>query len=98
MVTRTTDVKPKISVCVYTCLVCGSEIYDEIVTSNYSTLFPQGIPVGKVYTHSLDAGDNFHVIKVELSTNFSTLSYVYVIRNLLKEEQQTLENNLKIDN
>jgi hypothetical protein len=23
---------------------------------------------------------------------------VYVIRNLLKEEQQTLENNLKIDN
>jgi len=35
MVTRTTDVKPKISVCVYTCLVCGSEIYEEIVTSTF---------------------------------------------------------------
>jgi len=71
---------------------------DEIVTSNYSTLFPQGIPVGHVYSHSLDAGENFHLIKVELYTNFSTLKNVYVIQNILKEEQETLESNLKGDN
>lgn len=70
---------------------------DEVVTSNYSTLFPEGIPVGKIYSHSLDAGDNFHLIKVELYTNFAMLKNVYVIRNIFKEEQQSLEGALKGD-
>lgn len=64
---------------------------DNIITSNFSTIFPEGIPIGKIYTHSLDAGDNFHTIKIELNTNFSTVSTVYVIRNLMKQEQQTIE-------
>ncbi|MBU3662566.1 MAG: rod shape-determining protein MreC [Bacteroidetes bacterium] len=71
---------------------------DEIVTSNYSTLFPQGISVGKVYSHSIEADENFHTIKVELHTNFSELKNVYVIRNILKEEQQALEALNKSDN
>ncbi|MBC7383487.1 MAG: rod shape-determining protein MreC [Bacteroidia bacterium] len=71
---------------------------DEVVTSNYSTLFPEGISVGKVYSHSLDAGDNFHLIKVELFTDFATLKSVYVIRNILKDEQKQLEGALKSDN
>jgi rod shape-determining protein MreC len=70
---------------------------DEVVTSNFSMLFPQGLPVGKVYAHSIEAGDNFHGIKVELYTDFSTLKNVYVIRNIFKEEQETLQNNLKGD-
>ncbi len=70
---------------------------DEVVTSNYSTLFPEGIAVGKIYSHSLDAGDNFHLIKVELYTNFAMLKNVYVIRNIFKEEQQSLEGALKSD-
>ncbi|MCE2786566.1 MAG: rod shape-determining protein MreC [Bacteroidota bacterium] len=68
---------------------------DLIITSNYSTIFPEGIPIGKIYSHTLDAGDNFHTIKVELFTDFSMVSTVYVIRNLLKQEQQTLESTLK---
>ncbi len=71
---------------------------DEIVTSNYSTLFPEGIPVGRIFSHALDAGDNFHVIKVELYTDFATLKNVYVIKNILKAEQQQLESKLKGDN
>ncbi|MCG9880724.1 MAG: rod shape-determining protein MreC [Bacteroidia bacterium] len=70
---------------------------DEVVTSNFSMLFPQGLPVGRVYSHSIDAGDNFHAIKVELYTDFSTLKNVYVIRNIFKEEQATLQNSLKGD-
>lgn len=70
---------------------------DEVVTSNFSMLFPQGLPVGKVYSHSIDAGDNFHAIKVELYTDFSTLKNVYVIRNIFKEEQAVLQNSLKGD-
>ena len=30
MVTRASDVKPHISVCTYTCDVCGAEIYQEV--------------------------------------------------------------------
>jgi rod shape-determining protein MreC len=64
---------------------------DKIITSNFSTIFPEGIAIGRIYAHSLDAGDNFHTIKIELNTDFSTVSTVYVIRNLLKQEQQDLE-------
>lgn len=69
---------------------------DKIITSNFSTIFPEGIPIGKIYAHTLDAGDNFHTIKVELNTDFSTVSTVYVIRNLLKQEQQDLENTINL--
>ena len=30
MITRASDVKPQISVCTYTCEVCGSEIYQDV--------------------------------------------------------------------
>jgi len=64
---------------------------DVVITSNFSTIFPEGIAIGRIYSHTLDAGDNFHTIKVELNTDFSTVSTVYVIQNLLKKEQQQLE-------
>jgi rod shape-determining protein MreC len=64
---------------------------DVMITSNFSTIFPEGIPIGRIFAHGLDAGDNFHTIKVELFTDFSTVSTVYVIKNLLKQEQQDLE-------
>jgi rod shape-determining protein MreC len=67
---------------------------DEVITSNYSTIFPEGIPIGKIYSHSLDAGDNFHTLKVELNTDFGTISSVYIIRNLMKNEQKELESTL----
>lgn len=68
---------------------------DQVITSNFSTIFPEGLPIGRIFSHSLDAGDNFHTIKIELYTDFSTLSTVYVIRNLYKDEQKTLESTLK---
>jgi len=73
------------------------EIGDEIVTNNYSTLFPLGIPIGTIKEKSLEAEDNFYTLDVELFTDFNTLKTVYVIRNILKDEQKTLENNLKGD-
>jgi rod shape-determining protein MreC len=70
---------------------------DLVITSNFSTIFPEGLPIGRVYDHSLDAGDNFHTIRVELFTDFSTVSTVYIIKNLFKQEQQTLEQTLPQD-
>ncbi len=69
-------------------------INDNIITSNYSTIFPEGIRIGRVIDQSLEPGDNFHSITVELYTDFSKLSSVYVINNIFKEEQQQLETQL----
>jgi rod shape-determining protein MreC len=67
------------------------EVNDLVVTSNFSKIFPDDLPIGKIKEHSLDAGDNFHTIKLELFTDFSTVTNVYVIKNLFKYEQQALE-------
>jgi rod shape-determining protein MreC len=70
---------------------------DTIVTSSFSALFPEGVMIGTVDEVSSSGGNNFQDIKVKLSTPFGKLSYVYVVSNLLKEEQKALEEPLKND-
>ena len=64
---------------------------DTISTTEFSALFPAGIMIGKVIESKLNPGSNFNAIKVGLSTNFDNLSYVYIVDNLKKNEQRTLE-------
>lgn len=64
---------------------------DSLVTTVYSTIFPEGVMVGIVSGSELKPGDNFYAIKVRLSTNFANLSHVYIVDNLLKSEQLGLE-------
>ena len=68
---------------------------DTIVTSSYSSIFPEGIMIGWVENVEAKAGDNFYNITIRLSTEFSRLSYVYIVSNVLKAEQQTLEAEQK---
>jgi len=69
---------------------------DTIVTSGYSTIFPEGILLGTIKNFSSKGGD-FYTINVNLSTDFKKLSYVNVIRNLRKSEQLKLENSIPND-
>ena len=64
---------------------------DTILTSGFSSIFPEGIEVGRIESFSLERG-NFYDIRVELFTNFQNLYYVNVIRNHRKEEQLNLES------
>jgi rod shape-determining protein MreC len=64
---------------------------DTVVTTSFSKKFPEGILVGVVESVSHSGGDNFQDINVKLSTPFGKLTYVYIVSNLLKEEQETLE-------
>lgn len=68
---------------------------DTIVTSAYSTIFPEGIMVGTVDSFERKAGQYFYTLKVKLSTPFKSLNHVYVIENILKDEQEQLEANTK---
>jgi rod shape-determining protein MreC len=70
---------------------------DTIITSSFSAIFPEGILIGIVTDVNPDTGDNFQEITVKLSTSFGKLSYVYIVTNLLKEEQLALEEPQKDD-
>ena len=63
---------------------------DTIVTSGFSAIFPEGIPVGTVQDFEALEG-NFYTITVEIAVDYKKLSHVNVIRNLLREEQLELE-------
>lgn len=54
---------------------------DTIITSGYSAMFPEGIPVGVIMESARGEDDNFHTLRIRLLTDFSTLSTVKVISN-----------------
>ncbi|EAY27278.1 rod shape-determining protein MreC [Microscilla marina] len=64
---------------------------DTIVTSGYNSTFPAGITIGVVKKVGRKAEETFFDIDVQLATEFNQLSYVYVIKNRLKLEQESLE-------
>ncbi len=64
---------------------------DTVITSGYSFLFPTGIMVGKIKNFKVDEGYHFYDIDLEFSQEFSKLAYVYVVVNLMKDEQEQLQ-------
>ncbi|PPL02114.1 rod shape-determining protein MreC [Parapedobacter indicus] len=64
---------------------------EAVLTSGFS-LFPPGIPIGKVIETGISGGDSFLDIKVELSTPFHNLQHVYVVDDLLAGERTELES------
>ena len=65
---------------------------DTVVTTSYSSVFPENILIGTVAGAEINPGENFYNIQIKLSTNFSNLTYVYVVDNVLKPEQRQLES------
>lgn len=71
---------------------------DTIVTSAYSLAFPENILVGTVESFERKSGEFFFTLKIKLSTDFKKLSYVYVVKNLQKQEQEELEKKSETEN
>ncbi len=74
------------------------KVGDTLVTSGFSQLFPRNVMVGTVSDVKMKADKNFLDISLNLSTNFNSLSYVYVVNNLRKEEIQTLDTVKVVSN
>jgi rod shape-determining protein MreC len=64
---------------------------DAVVTSGYSSIFPEDILIGTIDEINKDQGEGFYEIKVLLSVDFKNLQYVQVIEKLEAEEQRDLE-------
>ncbi len=67
------------------------EVGDSVFTSAYSAIFPEHLFVGTVSGRGKSTDDSFFALDVKLATNFSTLKYVYVLRNYELEERREVE-------
>jgi len=66
------------------------QVGDTIITSGFSSIFPEGIFIGFISDFE-EKGGSFYEIEVKLSTDFKTLGNVNVIGNLLQIEKLELE-------
>ena len=67
------------------------ELGDTIVTSGYSKVFPEGVPIGVIEGLSEDKNDGYISLKVKLFTDFGNLHELMVVSNRLRDEQVKLE-------
>ena len=65
---------------------------DSVVTSGYSSMFPEGEMIGTIAEVNASESLNFYDIKVKLATDFYSLRYVYIINYLMKAEREEIEN------
>ncbi len=73
------------------------QVGDTIVTSGFSSIYPEGITIGYINDFT-EKGGSFYEIDVKLSTDFKNLSTVNVIGNLMQLEKIELEEqNLEND-
>lgn len=65
---------------------------DTVVTSGFSTIFPEGLMLGVIDSFNKEGGNNFYYIRVALSVDFKALTYVEIIDNQNRREIENLEN------
>ncbi len=70
---------------------------DTIVTSGFSTIFPEGILIGTISDWEIRRGETFYTAAIDLAMDYNTLTEVYIVTNLLREEQRELEESVTPD-
>lgn len=68
--------------------------WSKIVTRGGAGIFPRGLSVGKVKSVETIEGEPLWNIKVLFSENFSTVYSIYVVKNILLEEQRQVESHI----
>jgi len=64
---------------------------EEVVTSGLSAIFPENIPIGHITDWEIRRGESFYTARIELNMDFNTLSYVYIVKDLMQEELEDLQ-------
>ena len=64
---------------------------DTIVTSGYSSLFPENIPIGRIESFRLNDTKDLYIIDVALFNDMTNLRHVHIIENLDLEELKMLK-------
>ncbi len=67
---------------------------DTIITSGNSLIFPEGIVIGIILEERQSDIQDLGEATMAFTTDFNSLKHVYIIRNMMKEEQQELQNEI----
>ena len=77
------------------------KVGDTVLTDGKSSIFPQGIMIGRIAGYEVDSKTGYWDISVELNQKMGNLQKVFVVRNLkkleLKQIQDTLDATIKND-
>ena len=73
------------------------EKWSKVITRGSAGIFPEGIAVGKVEKADVVEGMPLWDVTILFSENYRTVQRVYVIKNLLKEEQDDAESHIPVD-
>ena len=68
---------------------------DTVITSGYSGVFPKDILVGTVAEVQIAENSTFYDITLNLSTEFGSLSHVYVVENNFLAEKDSIEQHFR---
>ena len=68
---------------------------DTVVTSRYSSIFPEGIPVGVIDRLEDSEDGQSYSAQVKLFVNFNEIDNVYIVSNDNISEQEGLEKQTK---
>ena len=63
---------------------------DTMVSTSQESIFPEGKPIGRVLNISKESGSNYKIIQLKTTVDFYNLSHVMVIKNMFKEEIDSL--------
>ena len=69
------------------------KVGDSVVTSRYSYNFPPNYLIGRIARITSDPATGFYMLQVQAAVNFSTIQQVFVVENLLREEQLKLSKD-----
>lgn len=64
---------------------------DTIVTSGFNTVFPPDILIGVIDNIEEREEEQFYEVDIDLAVDFNELGYVYIIRNEMKQEIDSLQ-------
>jgi len=68
------------------------KVGDTIITGGKSTIFPEGIVIGTIKDFTFE-NNQYQQINVSLFNDMSSIGYVQIVKNLIKEEQIKLEES-----
>jgi rod shape-determining protein MreC len=71
---------------------------DTVITSELSGIFPEGIMVGTIAGYERKQNEDFYTVKVKLSADLKKVNHVYIVKNKLKTERDSLEKNAQVQN
>lgn len=68
---------------------------DVVETTGFSTYYPPGVAIGKVFYHTVPPGSSNHLIHVKLNANMASVRYAQIVVNVHAAEIKKLEARAK---